>query len=265
MFRLLRSIIAPVALCGVCVPAFSQAPSSDDVNAANNPLTPKITLNLHDQWAPRLYDVDDYSNQLLLRGLVPHRIGGTPQLLRFTMPALVTVPDVPDGTISGVGDLNLLDLFPFKAGDLEIGVGPQLTIPTASKDETGTGKWQGGLAGVLMAPQKWGMLGGLLTWQHSFAGDDDRPTQNNLTFQPFFIYNLPQGYYLRSTATWIFDLERDHYVIPLGAGFGKVWILQGGTTINVFAEPQWTVAHDGAGQPRFQVFAGVNFQFPIGK
>jgi hypothetical protein len=36
-------------------------------------------------------------------------------------------------------------------------------------------------------------------------------------------------------------------------------------TVNVFAEPQWTVAHDGAGQPKFQVFAGVNLQFPIGR
>jgi len=31
------------------------------------------------------------------------------------------------------------------------------------------------------------------------------------------------------------------------------------------AEPQWTVAHDGDGQPKFQVFAGLNLQFPIGR
>jgi hypothetical protein len=47
----------------------------------------------------------------------------------------------------------------------------------------------------------------LLTWQQSFAGSNDRTTQNNLAFQPFFIYNLPNGYYLRSTASWSFDLE----------------------------------------------------------
>jgi hypothetical protein len=32
-----------------------------------------------------------------------------------------------------------------------------------------------------------------------------------------------------------------------------------------FAEPQFSVAHDGTGQPKFQVFAGLNFQLPIGK
>jgi hypothetical protein len=47
-----------------------------------------------------------------------------------------------------------------------------------------------------------GRLGGpLLTWQHSFAGPSNRPTQNHLTFQPFFIYNLPEGWHLRSTAS----------------------------------------------------------------
>lgn len=243
--------------------ALGQTPSSADVNAANNPLTPKITLNFHDLWAPSLYDSDDYTNQFLLRGLIPHKLGGAPQLLRFTMPALVTVPETPDGTVTGTGDLNLLDLFPFKVGDVEVAVGPQLTIPTASETATGTGLWQAGLGGVLIAPKKWGLLGGLLTWQHSFAGPSARPTQNNLTFQPFFIYNLPQGWYLRSTAIWAFNLETDDYVIPIGAGAGKVWALESGTTVNVFAEPQFTVAHQGAGQPQFQLFAGVNLQFPI--
>jgi hypothetical protein len=142
----------PLLATLACLPAAAsgQAPSSEAVNEANNPLTPKITINLHDQWAPKLYDSDDYTNQFLLRGLIPHRLGGAPQLLRFTMPALVTVPDGTGGTT------------------------------------TGTGLWQGGLAGVAIAPQSWGILGGLLTWQHSFAGPSDRATQNNLTLQPRF-------------------------------------------------------------------------------
>ncbi len=247
----------------VAAPSIVCAQSAEDVNAANNPLTPKITLNLHDQWAPRLYDLpDDYTNAVLFRGVLPHKLGGSPQILRFTMP-VSTVP-AADGTTTGAGDLNLFNLWLFKAGALEVGVGPQLTAPTASKDETGTGKWQAGLAGVLIAPQTWGLLGALVTWQHSFAGDSDRPTQNNLSAQPLAMYNLPEGFYLRSTATWNFDLERHHYAIPIGAGVGKVWILGDGQSINAFIEPQWTVAHDGVGQPQFQVFAGVNYQFTIG-
>lgn len=241
----------------------ARAQTAEEVNQANNPLTPKVTLNLQDQWAPRLYDApDDYTNSVLLRGVVPHALGGHPQMLRFTLP--ITTVKLDGDTRTGSGDLNVFNLWLTKAGAFEVGIGPQLTAPTASRDETGTGKWQAGLAAVLVAPQKWGIAGALLTWQHSFAGDSDRPTQNNLVAQPLLIYNLPQGLYFRSTASWTFDLARNHYAIPLGAGLGKVWILAGGTSLNLFAEPQWTVAHDGAGQPKFQLFAGLNYQFTIG-
>lgn len=128
------------------------AQSTDQVNAANNPLTPTITLNLQDQWAPRLYDTDDYTNSVLFRGVLPHALGGAPQMVRFTMP-VVTAPTRPEGTVTSSGDLNLFNLFLFKHGNAQIGVGPQLTAPTAGNDSTGTGKWQAGLAGALIAPQ----------------------------------------------------------------------------------------------------------------
>jgi hypothetical protein len=253
------------ALC-LCPAAAAQQPSAADVNAANNPLTPTITFNLHDQWAPELYDVDPGSNTFLLRGVIPHKLGGRGQLFRYTLP-IVTAPDVTGSTATGLGDLNVFDLFPFlvKKARLELAVGPQLTIPTATNDVAGTGKWQGGFAMVVAAPRSFGLAGALVTWQHSFAGDADRDSQHNLGVQPLFIYNLPQGWYLRSSATWTFAFARDTWVIPIGAGVGKVWLRPGGPTINAFAEPQFTVAHDGAGQPKLQVFMGLNLQFPLGR
>lgn len=244
-------------------PAFAQQPSADEMNASNNPLHPSIGINLQDQYVGRAYGLGDKdSNAFLLRGMMPHKLGGQPQLLRATMPVMTT-PDIdPVGRKTGAGDLNIIDIFIFKHGGVEVGIGPQLTIPTASRDEMGTGKWQAGFAGMAIAPHKWGLLGGLVTWQHSFAGDNDRDTQNNMTAQPFFIYNLPQGWYLRSTATWTYDIERSTYAIPIGAGVGKVW-KSGTTTLNLFAEPQWTVAHEGDGMPKFQMYFGLNLQFPM--
>ena len=254
-----------VVLLAALVPAvaLAQGASTDDMNAANNPLTPTITVNFQDYWAPTLYDVDDaYTNSFLFRGLVPLKLGGRGQLLRYTLPVTTVSPG--NGSTTGLGDLNLLDLLPFKGGGAELALGPQLTIPTATEDETGTGKWQAGLAALAIKPNAKGILGALLTWQASFAGDEDRGDQNGLTFQPLFIHNLPNGLYLRSTGNWVFDFENDRYVIPLGIGLGKVWARPTGRTVNAFLEPQFSVAHDGAGQPQFQLFAGVNLQFPIG-
>jgi hypothetical protein len=244
----------------------AQKPSAADVNKANNPLTPAITVNLQDQAQPELYGLDQWSNAFLLRGVLPFKLGGVPQLLRYTLP-VVSASDGKGGTTTGLGDLNVFDVFPFpwKQTRMELGLGPQFTFPTATAAATGTGKWQAGIVALGVAPRKWGIAGVLLTWQHSFAGESIRTTQNSLVSQPLVIYNLPSGWYLRSTAGWSFDLEHSSYVIPIGTGAGKVWLLHGGRTVNVFAEPQWTVARDGVGQPKFQVFAGVNLQFPIGK
>jgi hypothetical protein len=166
---------------------------------------------------------------------------------------------------SGLGDINLIDLFPSCGNkrEMELAVGPQFTVPTATDDLRGTGKWQAGLAVLAIAPRSFGIAGALVTGQHSIAGDEARPTQNGLSVQPLIIYNLPQGWYLRSTATWNFAFAQDTYVIPLGAGVGKVWVVRGGTTVNAFVEPQFAIAHGGAAQPKFQIFAGLNLQFPL--
>jgi hypothetical protein len=92
---------------------------------------------------------------------------------------------------------------------------------------------------------------------------EDRSTQNNLQAQPFGIYNLPEGLSLRSTATWNFDLQCGDYYIPLGFGAGKVWKLAGGATLNLFAEPQRTAVRAGVA-PEWQIFSGLNMQFPLG-
>lgn len=139
----------------------------------------------------------------------------------------------------------------------------RLAKATAAHRETGSGKWQGGLAGIIIASQRWELLSTLATWQQSFAGSGKRPDQNNLSFQPLVLHNVPKGWYLRSTATSNFDLQRGNYAIPVGLGAGKVRVLKGGATLNAFIEPQWTAARSGVGQPQFQVFVGINLQFPV--
>jgi hypothetical protein len=238
--------------------------AGNDVNAANNPLTPKITINLQDYFVPDLNRVDDRdANQFLLRGLVPAKLFGMPQLIRFTLP-LVTNPTFPSGSDTGLGDLTLFDLLVFPAKGAIFGAGPLLVAPIASNRSLGTGKWQAGAAGVVVIPQSWGQLAMLATYQHSFAGDDSRPVTQVLTAQPIVTYNLDDGVYLRSSGTWTVDLGNHTDYIPVGLGIGKVWPLGHGNTMNAFVEPQYAVFRSGAGVPVWQIFAGINFQFSIG-
>ena len=57
------------------------------------------------------------------------------------------------------------------------------------------------------------------------------------------------------------NLRNGDYSVPLGVGIGQV-IRRGKTVFNLFAEPQFSVADEGPGQPEWQIFFALNMQFP---
>lgn len=245
----------------VALAAHAQS-AADDANKSNNPLNPAPSLNLQNYYSPRVYDTNVHTNDFLLRGtlpVLPGKLLGVPQILRATVP-VSTRPQADGSYTTGLGDINIFDIFLLKEHGTQIGVGPLLTMPTATSPELGTGKWQAGLAAVVVDPSPARLLGALVQWQHSFAGQSARPTVQTLTFQPFGIFNFPGGWYVRSTGVWTFNLQNDAYYIPVGLGFGKAW-KEGKTIMNAFIEPQYSVAHHGPGQPQWTVFAGLNMTF----
>jgi hypothetical protein len=242
----------------------AESVSNDDANAANNPLTPKATVYIQNYFIPDITDADGRSaNQALLRGVMPSDAFGLPQLLRFKLSA-ETVPVFPTGSDSGLGDLTLYDLFLLPYKPVNIGIGPLLVAPTATQENTGDGKWQAGLAAIVALTNSTGLLSGLVTYQHSFAGDDSRPPVEVVTAQPIITRNIGAGFYLRSSGIWSFNLEDQTKVIPVGLGLGRIWTFGQGNTINAYVEPQYSVLHSGAGVAIWQVYAGVNVQFALG-
>jgi hypothetical protein len=257
------------ALMVVCcaAPAFGQtetqhesAQDSETSAAANanNPLADMRAFNLHNYYIPELSEVDGTANTFWLRYAQPFG----KWLFRGSLP-VSKVPTGSNSTTSGLGDFNAFAAYLFDTGDpaVSFGVGPQVTMPTASEDETGTGRWQGGLASVYFnAKSQRYQWGGLVTWQTDFAGDDDRSGTNLLALQPFYFLQLGKGLYLRGAPIAVFDLENDTYHVPVGLGIGRV-IPTPGVVYNVFIEPQFTIFDRGAGQPELQLFVGFNVQF----
>jgi hypothetical protein len=239
-----------------------QQPSQNDLAQANNPLANFVAFNVQNYWIPELYGLpDETANTMWLRGVVPV----DRWIIRASAP-VATVPS-PDpaalDSVSGLGDINAFAAYVLTRPEATrmIGVGPLLAAPTATDDALGSGKWQGGAAAVVFdfsSPTvQWGSL---LTWQTSIAGDDDRDDTNLLVFQPFLLFQLGKGTYLRSTSIWVYDLEQSTYNMPIGLGVGKVLVSKN-TIYNLFVEPQFTFLHRGVGQPALQIFAGINFQF----
>ncbi len=261
-----------VLLCGLAILLAAAAPApvsaqtqADPADAAakleadaNNPLAKTQAFNLHDYYIPTMSEAPDQTaNTFWLRYAQPFG----KWLVRASLP-VSRVPSADGSTASGLGDFNAFAayLFDTKPGT-SFGVGPQITAPTATADETGTGKWQGGLAAVYFdATSPAVQWGGLVTWQADFAGPSSRPGTNVLAVQPFFFLQMGKGLYARSTAVMVFDLKNGTYAVPVGLGIGKV-VPTKSAVFNVFVEPQFTVLSHGARQPELQVFVGFNTQF----
>ena len=264
---MLRGIVFGLGIALVIVPGtpvFAQQETSAEVVAqSNNPLSDLIGINFNEYYSSGLYDSDGTASGFEVQGVfIPvRRHLKLYHLVRVTLP-INTVPS-SSGYDSGLGDLVIQDAFKIsRAGaKTEVGVGPLLVMPTATSDALGAGKWQAGVAVVVVHLMEGGsVVGGLVTWQTDFAGASDRQGTNFATLQPTIALAMGRtGYYISSTPIWTFDFENDRYLVPFSVGVGKVFMV-GKTIVNVTAEPQFTIYHKGEQQPTLQMFVGLTLQ-----
>jgi hypothetical protein len=176
-----------------------------DMSEANDPLADLNVITFQDYYAPSLDGVPNQTaNVMNLKGI---KISGR-QLIRLTVP-LVTAPDASGRSRSGLGDCNIFDAIKFSPEDSELkfAAGPLLVAPTASPEALGQGKWQAGLAAIVIRQLEGGsLLGMLATWQQSFAGDSTRPAATVVTSRFYATATLSGGWYFRSSPLLIFDI-----------------------------------------------------------
>lgn len=244
-------ILYPFIVC-------AQSSHSSNVNKdANNPLASIKSLSFHNIYSPSLYAMEGTANTMWVRYAQP--IGRV--LIRASMP--VNTVNVGELNRSGLGDFNVFGTYILTnpTSPNQLGVGPILSIPTATSRSLGSGKWQIGAAFVgYFASNDIFQCGVLATWQHSFAGDGCRSKVHAGSIQPFLMWQLGKGLYMRSSAITILDFENGNYLFPLGLGMGKVVSINK-TVCNLFVEPQFAAWSKGSGLPKTQVFIGVNTQF----
>jgi hypothetical protein len=153
---------------------------------------------------------------------------------------LVTIADAPGGVpgrpgnpnpepgerVFGISDLVHASFFTLKtSGKASWGFGGMLSIPIASDDKLGSGKWSLGPSfRFTYKSGKWnlGAFGGQI-W--SFAGDDERNDVSQLIVRGAVRRQMSNSWYFVSspiiTANW--NATGQKWLVPLGGGFGKVF------------------------------------------
>jgi hypothetical protein len=218
---------------------------------SNDPTAILAQLKIEDDYTTSQFRTEAEPNALVIQPVIPVRPFSfipVQQLLRPTF-KVITIPNGPGpSTNTQFGDTQFFDLFVARRPDflvtgLRWGIGPYFLFPTATTRAAGSGTWQIGPATAATYRGIPGLLLGCLLQQGtSFAYTaPDRKPVTQLTFQPFFVYQLGQGWYFRSRdATWTFNLRHNTSTeIPLSAGIGKVWELGDERDLNASIVGEW--------------------------
>jgi len=177
-------------------------------------------------------------------------------------PAFPGDPDVPHA--AGVSDLLHTSFFtPIRSNDFVWGIGAMVSLPTATDESLGSGKWTAGPAFRLAyrtALWNFGVLGGQ-RW--SFAGSGNRNDVNQLLLRGAIRRQLPNDWFFVSApliaANW--DAPGEKWIVPVGGGIGRkfeigkypwAWSVQGYfNAIKPDSAPDWVV--------RFAIVAAIGF------
>jgi hypothetical protein len=258
---------AALLVCGLPTYGADAPPAADNAQdaqaQANNPLANFTAFNVHDYYIGELTDSDEDANQLWFRYARPFSLGDSRWLMRASLPVNTYQTGANASHQTGLGDLNAFAAWLIDTGvrNMSFGFGPQVTLPTATVAALGSEQWSAGFVNTMFYyGWKKFQVGYLLSWQASFAGDEDRADVNLGAFQPFLFYQIGAGWYLRSTGVMAYNFDDDTYSVPIGFGLGKV-LPTPKVVFNVFVEPQVSVADEGPGWPDWQVFIGLNSQF----
>jgi len=146
----LAVMVAAFAVLGLPASVHAEEAGSDAAQA-NNPLANMTAFNLQNYYIGDVTGSSDDANQFWFRFATPFKIGDGDWIMRASLP-VNSFPTPPHGdTETGLGDFNVFAAYLIDTGNpaVSFGIGPQLTAPTATKDELGSEKWSAGVANVL--------------------------------------------------------------------------------------------------------------------
>jgi hypothetical protein len=269
--------LALVSFALTTASVLAPAQAGGDLRAATqNPISSMISLPFKFSFDNGADNGD--ANMLSIQPVIPVTVGDWNLVNRLIIPlvdapggvpGLANNPGIGDpgktSRTSGLGDINYSLFFnPLETkGSVIWGVGGSVTMPTASDDRLGSGKWSVGPTAVALTQPQWGSVGILGRHLWSVGGDSDRRNVSQSLVEPFVNYNLDNGWYLISDSVITYDWKiksGDKMTLPLGGGVGKIFKV-GEQAMNARVEAYANVVRpDGA--PDWTIGGTIQFLFP---
>jgi len=174
-------------------------------------------------------DLDDrtYFN-VNFQPVMPFKVSPNWNLIARVIVPMSSLPGPEGVRYSGVGDIQSELFFtPSKPGAIIWGVGPALSLPTATTTGLETGTWAAGPTAVVLKMTGPWVLGGLVAQWWPLTDNGGDPETDLFLLQPFVNYNFGKGWALAFapiiTANWNAP-SGEQWTVPLGFGISRTTV-----------------------------------------
>ncbi len=255
-----RPLFGALVLFCMTIPALAQEDCDEACQAARKAQDPLAPINAlltdntigygpnsdnttHNYQLQPVFTIEGDSANVILRGLLPY----------------VGLPDGTGGTDFGYSDTVVQGFYvpEVDPGVFKLGYGVQVSLDTAKDGFGGPGNGAGvAMVGFTFAGNL--AYGGVVG--HLWGEGDFSVT----TLQPIAFYNLEEflgGSYVGYSNTWSYDWDSDDLVVPIGATFGKTFVLDGGHLLDLNAGA-YALAEGPAGGNDWQLKFGISWILP---
>ncbi len=274
MKRLIAIFAFFFALMVTCAPAAvalaEDAQRGSDAELAQeltNPVAELITIPIQMTYDNNIGLQDDgWRLQTNVQPVIPFNLNADWNLITRTILPITYQDEIAPGAGSqfGLGDLSL-SLF-FSPDDTSSssfiwGVGPILTLPTATDDLLGTEKWSTGPAMVALTMRGPWTIGMLANHNWSYAGNSDRRDINVSFLQPFVAYTTPTAYTISFQVESTYDWQAEQWSVPITAALAKI-VRLGKLPVSLQAGVGYWADSPDTGPEGFRFRLQANFVLP---
>lgn len=214
----LASGVATLA-CNPSVAATEDDEQAEVAKQLNNPIANLTSVPFQYNYDDDLGPTKKGKRHLLnIQPVIPMQLNNDWTVISRTIVPLIKLEDVPPGNDEdGVGDvLQSLFFSPKALSDgWTWGVGPALSLRTATNDLLGTEKWSAGPTAVALKQEHGWTYGMLANHLWSYAGNGDATTVDATFLQPFLVYTTRTHTSFGVNTESTYDWEGNDWSVPV--------------------------------------------------
>ncbi len=211
--------------------ADDQSEQAEIAKQLNNPIANLTSVPLQYNYDDDLGPTKKGKRHLLnIQPVIPVQLNDDWNVISRTIVPLTKLEDVPPGNnTDGVGDvLQSLFFSPKALSDgWTWGVGPALSLRTATNDLLGAEKWSAGPTGVALKQANGWTFGALANHLWSYAGNGDATDVDATFLQPFLVYTTHTHTSFGVNTESTYDWEANDWSVPLNIFATQVFKIGG--------------------------------------